>query len=144
MNDRNSDSKSHKSTIIKYWMEKSFESIEAAHSEYRAGRLTPAVRNTYYSCFYALAAVLLKKGKTFKKHTAVRAALHRDLIKSGLLDASWGRFYNTIFDSRHEGDYEPLVRFEKDQVKEFIKQAEEFIKQMENLLARRGKQDGTQ
>ena len=136
MNDHNSESKGHKSTLVKYWMEKSFESIEAAQSEYHAKRLTPAVRNTYYACFYALTAVLLKMEKTFKKHTGVRASLHRDLIKPGLLDTSWGRFYNTIFDSRHEGDYEPLVRFEDEQVKEFLRQAADFLRQMEELLTK--------
>jgi len=136
MNDNKSKSKVHKSTLIKYWMEKSFESMEAARSEYQAKRLTPAVRNTYYACFYSLTAVLLKMEKTLKKHTAVRAALHKDLIKSGLLDSSWGRFYDTVFDSRHEGDYEPLVRFEEEQIKEFLKHAEAFIQQMEELLGR--------
>jgi len=134
MSDNKSNSENYKSTLIDYWKDKSFESLEAARSDYAAGRLTPAVRNTYYACFYALTAVLLKMEKGFKKHTAVRAALHSDLIKTGMLDASWGRFYNTIFDSRHEGDYQPLVTFDKGQVEDFIKQDDDFLKEMEKLL----------
>ena len=134
MSDNKSNSENYKSTLIDYWKDKAFESLDAARSDYAAGRLTPAVRNTYYACFYVLTAVLLKMEKDFKKHTAVRAALHRDLIKTGMLDASWGRFYNTIFDSRHEGDYQPLVTFEKGQVEEFLEQAKGFLQEMEKLL----------
>lgn len=134
MSDNKSNSEDYKSTLIDYWKDKAFESLDAARSDYAAGRLTPAVRNIYYACFYVLTAVLLKMEKDFKKHTAVRAALHRDLIKTGMLDASWGRFYNTIFDSRHEGDYQPLVTFEKRQVEEFLEQAKGFLQEMEKLL----------
>jgi len=56
--------------------------MEAARSDYGSGRYAIAVRNLYYACFYALTAVLLKEGHTFKKHTAVKAALHKDLIKA--------------------------------------------------------------
>jgi len=50
----------------------------------------------------------------------VRAALHRELIKTGLLYISLERFYDKIFESRHKGDYHPMVGFESKQVKEYI------------------------
>ncbi|MBW1732260.1 MAG: HEPN domain-containing protein [Deltaproteobacteria bacterium] len=128
--------KDHKDVVIKYWMEKAHESMEAARSDYETARYAIAVRNLYYACFYALTAVLLDRGRTFKKHTGVKAALHKDLIKAGLLEADWGKFYNKIFDSRHEGDYQPLRSFDQEEVKEFLAQAEGFITQMELLLAR--------
>lgn len=136
MNSNESNGKDYRSTLIEYWMEKSRESMETGRSEYEAGRFTPAVRSTYYACFYALTAVLLKKGKSLKRHTAVRAALHRELIKTGLLDTSSGRFYDKIFDSRHKGDYQPMVEFESEQVKGYIDQAKGFIKEMEELLVK--------
>jgi len=128
--------KAHKDALIKYWMEKARESMEAARSDYGSGRYAIAVRNLYYACFYALTAVLVKDGHTFKKHTAVKAALHKDLIKARLVDPKWGKFYNKIFDSRHEGDYQPLRVFEEEEVKMFLDQGVGFIKEMENLLAK--------
>ena len=71
----------HKSILVDYWMEKAHESLAAGRSEYRSGRFTTAVRNLYYACFYALTALLLKEGRSFKKHTGVKAALHKDLIR---------------------------------------------------------------
>lgn len=124
----------YKKALIQYWMEKAEESVESANAEYQAGRLSPAIRSTYYACFYALSAVLWKKGKSFKKHTAVRAALHRDLVKTGIIDVSWGQFYNVIFERRHKGDYDPMVKFEREQVEEYISKAESFVKEMEKVL----------
>lgn len=90
----------HRSMLVNYWMEKAHESLLAGGSEYQSGRLTIAVRNLYYACFYALSALLLKQGRSFKKHTGVKAALHKDLVKEGIIEPEWGRFYNKIFDSR--------------------------------------------
>ncbi|MCP4111424.1 MAG: HEPN domain-containing protein [Desulfobacteraceae bacterium] len=77
-----SESGNHNETLIQYWLEKARESLDSADSDYQAGRLSPAVRSIYYACFYALSAVMLCEGKTFRKHTAIRGALHRDLIRT--------------------------------------------------------------
>ena len=130
-NDKNGND--YKAVLINYWMEKAWESYQAAKSEYASNRLSPAVRNLYYACFYALTAVLYEQGKSFRKHTAVRAALHRDLIKTGKVDSKWGRFYNRVFDSRQEGDYEPLVSFESEQVEQLLKEAEQFIRILDEM-----------
>ena len=68
------------------------------------------------------------------KHSGVRAALHRDLIRSGRLDPSWGRIYDRVFENRHRGDYQELVVFEADHVRELCDQAAEFVTQMRRLL----------
>ncbi|MBW1698434.1 MAG: HEPN domain-containing protein [Deltaproteobacteria bacterium] len=136
MTDDTGTSRFKRDAIIKYWIEKARESMEAACSEYDSGRHTTAVRNLYYACFYALTAVLLKEGHSFKKHTGVKAALHKDMIKAGMVDPKWGKFYNKIFDSRHEGDYQPLRVFEDEEVKILLDQGAGFIATMENLLSR--------
>lgn len=135
MTEKRSIDKDHKDALIRYWMGKARESMEAAQSEYVSGRYATAVRDLYYACFYALTAVLLKEGHSFKKHTAVKAALHKDLIRAGIVEPNWGKFYNKIFDSRHEGDYQPLRVFEAEEVKMFLDQGAGFIANMENLLA---------
>ena len=76
----------------------------------------------------------MKMGKTFRKHTGVRASIHRSLIKTGLLDVSWGKFYDLVFENRQRGDYGELVEFESEELEEIISQAEGFVKIMGNLL----------
>ncbi len=134
MKDGHPKNEVHEEILVKYWLEKSGESLESAISEHENGRLSPAVRSVYYACFYALSALLLKEGKIFKKHSAVRGAMHHEFVKPGKIDESLGRFYDKIFDSRQRGDYKPMVTFEPEQVEGFIQQAKGFVKEMEKLI----------
>ncbi|OQY41959.1 MAG: hypothetical protein B6240_14465 [Desulfobacteraceae bacterium 4572_87] len=136
MTAKDSGQPDHKSILVSYWMEKAHESLAAGRSEYESGRLTTAVRNLYYASFYALTALLLKEGRSFKKHTGIKAALHKDLIKEGIVEPQWGKFYNRIFDSRHEGDYQPLRVFQAEEVNSYLEQCAGFIARMETLLGR--------
>lgn len=47
-------------------MDKSHEALLSADSEKKANRLPFAVNRAYYACFYALSAVLMKKGLSYK------------------------------------------------------------------------------
>ena len=120
--------------VIKYWMEKAYESLQSARSEQQAGRFVFAINRGYYGCFYSASAVLLREGEKFSKHTGVRAAVHRSLIKTGKIDSSWGRFYDLIFNSRQRGDYQELVAFSSEETEELISQAEGFVGVMAHLL----------
>jgi uncharacterized protein (UPF0332 family) len=80
--------------------------------------------------------IIKERKKPQKAYSGACCALHRELIKTGLLDTSSGRFYDKIFDSRHKGDYQPMVEFESEQVKGYIDQAKAFIKEVEELLVK--------
>jgi uncharacterized protein (UPF0332 family) len=71
--------------VISYWLEKAQESLAAAQDEMTACRLSFAVNRIYYACFYAASAVLLQQGLQFKKHSGVKASLHKHLVKGGLI-----------------------------------------------------------
>ena len=120
--------------VIEYWMQKAQESLESARSEQQYNRRVFAVNRAYYACFYAASAVLMQMGKTFRKHTGVRASIHRSLIKTGKVDTSWGKFYDLVFENRQRGDYQELVEFEAEEVEEIISQAEKFVEVMKDLL----------
>ena len=59
----------------------------------------------YYAAFHALTAVFALRGRTFSKHSSVRAALHRELVLPGLLENGRGRDYDFLRDLRETGDY---------------------------------------
>lgn len=96
--------------VIEYWMEKAGEALNSA------------------------SAVLLGRGKKFSKHSGVRAAIHRSLVKKGEIDTSWGKFYDLIFNSRQRGDYQELVNFSSEETEELITLAEGFVSEMTNLM----------
>lgn len=112
---------------MNYWLEKSEESIESAKSELKDSRLSFAINRLYYSLFYAMTAILTAKGETYSKHTGVRAALHRDFIKTGKIDKEIGKLYDELFNARHQADYTPLIEFDKNVIKKQIKEVENAV-----------------
>lgn len=75
--------------IIDYWLEKADQDIASARENFLAGRYVNVVRDAYFACFHAFSSVLLKSGKTFRKHKEARSALHRDFIRLGKIDPKW-------------------------------------------------------
>jgi len=69
-----------------------------------------AASRAYYAAFHALTAMFALRGQTFLKHSALRGALHRELIKAGLWEVELGRAYDFLMDMRETGDYGGLVR----------------------------------
>jgi len=59
----------------------------------------------YYAAFHAVTALFALEGKSFSKHTAVRAAVHGELVKTGRWPVELGASYNDLMSARHTGDY---------------------------------------
>lgn len=120
--------------VITYWLEKAQESLAAAQDEMIAGRLSFAVNRIYYACFYAVSAVLLQNGLQFKKHSGVKASLHKHLVKPGLVSHEHGELYDELFEARQRGDYIELVTFEKQGVGDWLNRAQDFINSLTALI----------
>ncbi len=58
----------------------------------KAAAYTFAINRAYYALFYAVSALLLEEGRRFSKHSGVRAAFNRDLVKPGLTVRSFWKF----------------------------------------------------
>lgn len=114
--------------VVSYWIKKANDSLNAAQDDLKAGRFSFSVNRIYYACFYAVCAALLQEGLKFNKHSGVRAAFHKHIVRTGLISREHGQFYDEIFEARQRGDYIELVHFEKGQVEKWLKQASEFVK----------------
>jgi len=64
-----------------------------------------AASRAYYAAFYAVSALFALSDRTFSKHSAVEAAVHRDLVKSGKWPAELGKDYSQLVGLRETGDY---------------------------------------
>jgi uncharacterized protein len=89
----------------------------------------------YYAAFYGVSAVLLERQQSFRKHSGVRAAFHREFIRTGRLDTKWGQLYDQLFEDRQEGDYVVFVSFETEYVQLQFAQCSEFLDALGNLLS---------
>jgi uncharacterized protein len=122
--------------LAKYWMGKAHKSLEAAKHEFDRKNIDFCVNRLYYAAFYAVSALLIIKGQSYKKHSAVRVALHRDFVKTGLIPVKYGKLYDALLQDREEADYVAFVNFDQEVIKEELEQTGEFIDLFEELLQR--------
>jgi uncharacterized protein (UPF0332 family) len=120
--------------VVRYWWDKALESLSAARRECAAGAYDFAINRAYYALFYTVSALLLEEGHHFRKHSGVRAAFNRDIVKSGRLSRKHGELYNQLFRDRHEGDYIALVNFDTPYVQGKIDACEGFLACIRPLL----------
>lgn len=64
-----------------------------------------ASSRAYYAAFHAVSAQFLLEGQSFRKHSGVEIAVHRDLVSTGRWDKSLGADYTFLKGSRAVGDY---------------------------------------
>ncbi len=61
---------------------------------------------------YGVCAALFERNQSFRKHSGVRSAFHREFVRTGLLEVRDGKLYDQLFEDRQEGDYVAFVSFE--------------------------------
>ena len=121
-------------TLIGIWLKKADEALASAELELNAGHTNFAVNRLYYACFYAVTAILLRDGKQFARHSAVKSEFVRTYIKPGRIDAKWNKVYQKLFDDRQEGDYIPTATFQASDVSASLHQAREFTDLIRSLV----------
>ena len=125
---------SSKAEAVRYWWNKAHDSLRSAHRELAANAYTFAINRAYYALFYAISALLLEQGRPFSKHSGVRAAFNRDIIRPGRLSREHGDLYNQLFRDRQEGDYVEFTEFDAPYVREKIEACEAFLEALKPLL----------
>ena len=93
-----------------------------------------SVNRLYYSCFYAVTALLLRENIAAKTHSGVRHQFGFHFIETGKFHKDFGKFFSDIFESRQESDYEDFFIIEPDAVKNLVTGTEEFINKIESYL----------
>ena len=112
--------------LIRYRKERSTEALEMARLAIENGYLRDAVNRLYYTCFYAVTALLLTKDMSSSKHRGVQSLFDQHWVLVGHVPREWGRFYHNLLKHRQKGDYEDLVVFEREDVAEWLREAERF------------------
>ena len=120
--------------IAKYWIIKAKESLKSAQLEYEQKLLSFATNRLYYAAFYAASSVLASRGQSYGKHSAVRASVHRDFVKTGLLSLEQGKLYDQLFFDRQEGDYIAFTEFDETIINQQIIRVKELIERFEKIL----------
>jgi uncharacterized protein len=122
--------------VVAFWLDKADAALASARAERLAGWIDFSINRAYYAAFYAASAALLHRGRSFNRHSGVRAAIHRDLVKSGRIHAEWGRAFDRLFEGRQRADYLAFGEFEPPEAEKLIMDAEGFVGAMHTLVGR--------
>lgn len=104
--------------------------LDADEGDFAAGR-------AYYAMFYVAEALLIERGKRFRKHSAVHAAFGEQFTKAGLLESKYHRWLLDAFDRRIVSDYDTTGEVSPHEVRETINRAKDFLTQANRFLRRR-------
>lgn len=74
-----------------------------------------------------MTALFVLDERTFTKHSALEAAVHRDLVKTGKWPADLGRDFTFCLDMRSVSDYGTEVRVDAKQAADAIEAAHRIL-----------------
>jgi uncharacterized protein (UPF0332 family) len=105
-----------KGDLVQYRLEKAQSTIKEAKVLAVQRLWSGVVNRLYYSCFYAVIALLAINEITARTHNGVRSAFFKLYIKSGILDKKYSVLYSNLMRKRQENDYADFQVFEKEEV----------------------------
>jgi uncharacterized protein (UPF0332 family) len=114
--------------------DRALEAFRSAQLLVVHGGFDSAASRAYYAAFHAVSSLFALEGQTFTKHSAVEAAVHRDLVKAGRWPTNLGRDYSLCADVRSVGDYGTEVRVDANQAMEAIKAARRILLTVHDAL----------
>ncbi|MHB8836823.1 MAG: HEPN domain-containing protein [Candidatus Methylomirabilia bacterium] len=91
----------------------------------------------YYAAFHAVSEIFRREGHTYARHSAVQAAVHRDLVRKGYCSVELGKDYTYLLETRTTGDYDNTVWLTSKDAAETVAAAERIVLAAEKLLAER-------
>ena len=89
-----------------------------------------AVSRAYYAAFYAASAVFAGEKKYFLRHSALRAAVHKELIHGGRWPEERGRDYRMLSESRETADYGEMRAVSEETAEEAIEAARRILEEV--------------
>jgi uncharacterized protein (UPF0332 family) len=87
-----------------------------------------AAASAYYAAFYAVSAHFALAGRTFRKHAAIDAAVHRDLVKGEGWPARLGSAYRELNRLRDVGHYGGSQHVPPEEAKRAFEMAAEIVR----------------
>ena len=87
-----------------------------------------AASRAYYAAFHAVSAMFAIDNKSFSKHSAVRTAVHRDLVNTGLWARELGEAFDALWELRDVGDYGGEEHVQKEDAENAVQAARKILK----------------
>ena len=111
------------------------ETLNAAELLFKEQYLRDAINRAYYAVFYIAEALLNEKDLRYSKHGTVHGAFAQHYIKTKIFDEKYHKLLTGAFRRRMLGDYDEVVQFKSEEVRETITEAWEFLRAAKDYLA---------
>ncbi|MDP2887560.1 MAG: HEPN domain-containing protein [Bacteroidota bacterium] len=118
---------------INYRFQRAVESYEEALILADNKRWNAVINRLYYSCFYAVVALLLKNNIETQTHDGARTQFGLNFVKPGIVETKYGKLFSKLFDYRQKGDYGDLFDYDEALVFPLIIQVKEFIEELKRV-----------
>jgi uncharacterized protein (UPF0332 family) len=123
-----------KNDLITYRASRSKETLGEAKTMIDNGYWNAAVNRIYYSCYYAVSALLLLKSIETGTHKGIRQMFGLHFVQTGLVSKEDGRFFSDLYDRRQTGDYDDFIIYDEVTVNQLFSQAVEFVESIIKLI----------
>jgi len=121
-------------TYIQYRLQRAHEALEEAAVLWQMAHYNSYVSKLYYACFYAVSALLYKKGYAPETHTGTRNLFTQHFIKTNRINPEIGKLYSTLFHYRQASDYRINYRIDKGLAEPWLTEATQFVETIEKLI----------
>lgn len=123
-----------KDDYISYRLQKAIDSYKDAKLLAQNDRWNASVNRLYYSCFYAIIALLYKNDIKTQTHDGVRTQFGLKFVKTGKIEKKYGKLYSKLFDYRLKGDYGDFFDFDQELVDPLFKPVEELLNILKSII----------
>lgn len=120
--------------LIQYRISRAHETLSESLAMYNAEFYNGSVNRTYYACYYAVSALLLKHKIITQSHKGVRQQFGQQFVQKGIISKEMGRYFSDLFDRRHASDYDDFITCDKATAELLLTKANEFIEVIEDIL----------
>ncbi|HAL80973.1 MAG TPA: hypothetical protein DCO83_01065 [Mucilaginibacter sp.] len=119
---------------INYRFQRATESFEEALILAENKRWNAVVNRLYYSCFYAVIALLLRNNIETQTHDGARIQFSLHFIKTGKIEPEYGKLFSKLFDFIQKGDYGDLYDYDEDLVAPLIDKVKDFLDELKTHI----------
>jgi uncharacterized protein (UPF0332 family) len=116
-----------KNDYIIYRLKRADETLNEAKFMFENGMYHGSINRIYYSCYYAVLALMITKDFNSKTHKGISILFHQHFIKTEILPKELGLFFSQMFNVRQENDYQDFIEIETEILPQWLGQAEQFL-----------------
>jgi uncharacterized protein len=119
---------------INYRIAQAEETYQAALELAKSHFWNSCVNRLYYSCFYAVTALLVFENIETKTHNGFKTKFFQHFIKTGIIKMEYSQLYSDLFDWRQKGDYNDFFDLSENDIVPLLQPTKDFIHKIRSLL----------